>query len=166
MTVTPDVREDVEPGSGVPAVQIGVSSQLPPRERPGLFGAIVHGAAETWDWISLTVGFLVDLIVGDTSPRNLGGPILIGQVSGEVARAGAEELLNFMAILSINLAVLNLLPIPVLDGGWLVFLGVEAVRGRALSLEQRMRLTQVGFVIVLAIMVWAIANDVLRLFGI
>lgn len=166
VTVTPDVREDVEPGSGVPAVQIGVSSQLPPRERPGLFGAIVHGAAETWDWISLTVGFLVDLIVGDTSPRNLGGPILIGQVSGEVARAGAEELLNFMAILSINLAVLNLLPIPVLDGGWLVFLGVEAVRGRALSLEQRMRLTQVGFVIVLAIMVWAIANDVLRLFGI
>jgi len=70
-----------------------------------------------------------------------------------------------MAIFSINLAVLNLLPIPVLDGGHLVFLGVEAVRGRALSLQQRMRLTQVGLVIVVAIMVWALANDVLRLFG-
>ncbi len=70
-----------------------------------------------------------------------------------------------MALLSVSLAVLNLLPIPVLDGGHLVFLGVEAVRGRALSLQQRMRLTQVGLVIVVAIMVWALANDVLRLFG-
>jgi regulator of sigma E protease len=70
-----------------------------------------------------------------------------------------------MALMSVNLAVLNLLPIPVLDGGHLMFLLIEAVRGRALSIEQRMRLSQVGFVIVVAIMVWAIANDVLRLFG-
>ena len=70
-----------------------------------------------------------------------------------------------MALFSVNLAVLNLLPIPVLDGGHLVFLGVEAVRGRPLSLQSRMRLTQVGFVIVMAIMVWAFANDILRLFG-
>jgi len=113
----------------------------------------------------MTVGFVVDLFTGDVSPRSVGGPILIGQFSGRVARAGAEMFLRFMAIFSVNLAVLNLLPIPVLDGGQLVFLGVEAVRGRALSLEQRMRFTQVGLVIVVAIMVWALANDVLRLFG-
>ncbi|MFW6089763.1 MAG: site-2 protease family protein, partial [Gemmatimonadota bacterium] len=95
----------------------------------------------------------------------LGGPILIGQVSGEVARAGLAPLLNFMGMFSINLAILNLLPIPLLDGGHLLFLAVEAVRGRRLSLELRMRLSQLGFVVVLAIMVWAIANDVLRLFG-
>jgi regulator of sigma E protease len=91
---------------------------------------------------------------------------LIGQLSGRVARAGLEPFLAFMALFSVNLAVLNLLPIPVLDGGHLVFLGVEAVRGRPLSLESRMRWSQVGFVIVMAIMVWALANDVLRLFGI
>ena len=71
-----------------------------------------------------------------------------------------------MALFSVNLAVLNLLPIPVLDGGHLVFLGWEAIRGKPLSLENRMRLSQVGFFIVIAIMVWALSNDVLRLFGI
>lgn len=68
-----------------------------------------------------------------------------------------------MAIISVNLAVLNLLPIPVLDGGHLLFLGVEAVRGREISLKQRMRLTQVGMLFVLGLMVVAIANDILRL---
>ena len=63
----------------------------------------------------------------------------------EAARAGLESLLRFMALLSVNLAILNLLPIPVLDGGHLVFLGIEAVRGRPISLEQRVRLTKVGF---------------------
>ncbi|MGH7461400.1 MAG: site-2 protease family protein, partial [Longimicrobiales bacterium] len=95
----------------------------------------------------------------------VGGPIQIAQLSGQVVRAGLEAFLSFMALFSVNLAVLNLLPIPVLDGGHLMFLAVEGIRGRALSLEQRMRLSQVGFVIVLAIMVWAVANDVLRLFG-
>ena len=71
-------------------------------------------------------------------------------------------MLQWMALLSVNLAVLNLLPIPVLDGGHLVFLTVEAVRGRPLSLRQRMRLSQVGFVILVAIMVLALANDLIR----
>jgi regulator of sigma E protease len=90
----------------------------------------------------------------------------VGQLSGQVARIGLEAFLGFMALFSVNLAVLNLLPIPVLDGGHLLFLGIEAVRGRAISLENRMRIMQVGFVIVLAIMVWAVGNDILRLFGI
>ena len=90
----------------------------------------------------------------------------MGQLSGQVARIGLEAFLGFMALFSVNLAVLNLLPIPVLDGGHLLFLGIEAVRGRAISLENRMRIMQVGFVIVLAIMVWAVGNDILRLFGI
>jgi regulator of sigma E protease len=136
-----------------------------PRERPGFFGAIAHGFKETWNVIVLTLDFLRDLFTGDANPRQLGGPIQIGQISGQVARLGLEAFLGFMALFSVNLAVLNLLPIPVLDGGHLVFLAVEAVRGRALSLEQRLRWSQVGFVIVLAIMVWAVANDVLKLFG-
>jgi regulator of sigma E protease len=96
----------------------------------------------------------------------VGGPIQIAQISGEAAKAGLDTLLRFMALLSVNLAVLNLLPIPVLDGGQLVFLGIEAVRGRALSLQQRMRWSQVGFIIILAIMAFAIGNDLLRWIGV
>jgi regulator of sigma E protease len=77
-----------------------------------------------------------------------------------------ETFFTFMSLLSVNLAVLNLLPIPVLDGGQLLFLLVEAVRGRPLSVEQRLRLSHVGLIIVVGIMVWAITNDFLRFFGI
>jgi regulator of sigma E protease len=70
-----------------------------------------------------------------------------------------------MALLSVNLAVLNLLPIPILDGGHLVFLAVEAIRGRPLSVEQRARFAQIGLILVIAIMVWAVASDILRVFG-
>jgi regulator of sigma E protease len=168
LTLTPEtktLRNNLSYG------RIGVTARVSPddalpRKRPGPIAAVGEGATQTWDVVSLTVGFLRDLVTGGASPRNLGGPILIGQLSGRVARAGLETFLGFMALFSVNLAVLNLLPIPVLDGGHLMFLGVEAARGRALSIEQRMKLSQVGFVIVVAIMVWAVANDVLRLFGI
>lgn len=167
ITVTPEERtlhNKIKYG------RVGISasyatSDAVPRKRPGPIGAFVQGAKQTWEVIALTAGFLWDLVSGGASPRNLGGPILIGQMSGRVARAGLEAFLGFMALFSVNLAVLNLLPIPVLDGGHLAFLAVEGIRGRALSLNQRMKLSQVGFVIVVAIMVWAVANDVLRLFG-
>ena len=137
-----------------------------PRVHPGVVGAVKEGASQTWDIVKLTAGFLKDLVTRKTSARNLGGPIMIGKLSGQVARAGLEPFLAFMALFSVNLAVLNLLPIPVLDGGHLMFLLAEAVRRRPLSLNARMKLSQVGFVIVVAIMVWAVANDVLRVFGI
>ncbi|MGQ0814341.1 MAG: RIP metalloprotease RseP [Gemmatimonadota bacterium] len=167
ITVTPEARSLHD---RITYGRIGMSAQasaddVSPREKVGFFGAFRQGAIQTWDNVSMTIGFLWDLFTGGASPRNLGGPILIGQLSGQVARAGLAEFLGFMALFSVNLAVLNLLPIPVLDGGHLMFLGVEAARGRPLSLEQRMRLSQVGFFVVIAIMVWALSNDVLRLFG-
>ncbi|HET9984802.1 MAG TPA: RIP metalloprotease RseP [Longimicrobiales bacterium] len=167
ITATPRAESDTLADGSVRTVgRLGVMAPLPPKVRPGIGGAIVHGAQETWGYATLVVDFLRDLVLGRQSPRNLGGPILIGQLSGRVARAGLEAFLRFMALFSVNLAVLNLLPIPVLDGGHLMFLAVEAVRGRALTVQQRARLTQVGFVLVVALMVWAVANDVLRLFGI
>jgi len=144
---------------------IGRIGVAPPRNRPGPVGALAYGVRHTAEITGTILGFLGQLVTGNVSPRNLGGPIMIGQLSGQVARAGIEQFLNFMALFSVNLAVLNLLPIPVLDGGQLVFLGIEAVRGRALSVESRMRLTQAGLVIVVALMVWALASDMLRLFG-
>jgi len=96
----------------------------------------------------------------------VGSIVTIGEASGQAAEAGFDVFLRFMALFSVNLAVLNLLPIPVLDGGHLVFLGIEAVRGgRPLSVEQRLKWSNVGFVVLVGIMLWALSNDFLRLLG-
>ncbi len=113
------------------------------------------------------LGFLKALVTGGISPRSMGSIVTIGQASGQAAAEGPNMFLQFMALFSINLAVLNLLPIPVLDGGHLVFLGIEAVRGgRGLSMEQKLRWSNFGFLVVVGIMVWALSNDFLRLLGI
>ncbi|MGD8278765.1 MAG: RIP metalloprotease RseP, partial [Gemmatimonadota bacterium] len=159
LAVTPDRRS--LPG-GHTYNRIGVTGRTESipveRTRLGPVHAVIWGANETWRWVRLTVNFLGGMFSGRISPRNVGGPILISQVSGEAARAGLEALLNFMALLSVNLAILNLLPIPVLDGGHLLFLLIEGVRGRPVSLEQRIRLTKVGFFLILALMTFAIGN--------
>lgn len=144
---------------------VGAEQQLVFRKM-GAGAAIGYGASTTWNTSTMIVGLVGDLLTGQASPRSLGGPLAIGQLSGQAARYGIEMFLQWMALLSINLAVLNLLPIPVLDGGQLLFLGVEAVRGRPLSIEQRLRLSHVGLIIVVGIMVWAITNDLLRFFGV
>ena len=95
--------------------------------------------------------------------RDVGSIITVGQYSGQVARLGLDWFLPFLALFSVNLAILNLLPIPILDGGQLMFLIAEAVRRKPLSLELRARLTQVGFVVLLAVMILALTNDVLRI---
>jgi regulator of sigma E protease len=162
LTVTPAERTLAD---GTTGGRIDVA-MLPQREPVGPIHAAAFGVTRTWETCVLIVDFLIGMITGRHSARNIGGPIMIGEMSGRFARAGIDAFLTFMAILSINLAILNLLPIPVLDGGHLVFLGIEAVRGRALSLEQRMRLTQVGFVFIIMLMAWAIGNDLLRVIGI
>src|SRR5690606_14748969 len=138
LSITPEIGTTAD---GRAFGRIGVQSAGLPasafRQRVGPIRALGWGVSETGRWIGATVGFLGGLFSGDQSPRDLGGPIAIGQISGQAARAGIEPFLGFMAILSVNLAVLNLLPIPVLDGGQLVFLLIEAVRGRALSIQQR-----------------------------
>jgi regulator of sigma E protease len=113
----------------------------------------------------LILGFLRDLVTGQMSARSLGSIVTIGQASGQAAEDGLPDFIRFMALFSINLAILNLLPIPVLDGGHLVFLGIEALRGRPLSMKQRIRSSQVGFVFLMGVMVLALGNDILRLFG-
>jgi regulator of sigma E protease len=165
LTVTPETRTLAD-GHAYGRIGAAVASGLAvPRDRVGPISAVIYGAQETWQWVELTVEFLIGMFSGRHSVRNVGGPILIGQLSGQLARAGLESFLNWMGLLSVNLAILNLLPIPVLDGGQLVFLGVEAVRGRGLSIQQRIRLSQIGFVLILAIMAFAIGNDILRWIG-
>ena len=121
------------------------------------------GFRETWNTVKLIAETLRQLVTGQLSARNMGGLLTIGEASGESAQQGFGTYLLFLAFLSVNLAVLNLLPIPILDGGHLMFLAVEAIRGRPLSLEARIRLSHVGLIIVVGLMLWANGNDVVRL---
>ncbi len=168
--VTPDAVTEDDPvtGESVTVGKVGIyapSGELVYRD-VSMARAVQLGYAETVGISALILDFLRDLVTGGESPRSLGSIVTIGSFAGQAAQLGIETFLRFMAMFSVNLAILNLLPIPILDGGHLVFLGIEAVRGKALSLEQRLRWSHFGFVILMGIMLWALSNDILRLFGI
>jgi regulator of sigma E protease len=113
----------------------------------------------------LTVEVLVKMVVGRVDSANLGGPLMIAQLAGQQAQRGLADYLFLVALLSINLGVLNLLPIPMLDGGHLLFFVIEAVRGRPLEARQRERAQQMGLMMLLFVMVYAFYNDLARIFG-
>lgn len=166
--IVPVEQTDRDPvtGQARKVGRIGIGPQIEPiRVRYGFVEAIAEGGRQTLDMTSQVLFTIKSMFTGQVSVRELGGPILIGQVSGQAAEAGLPALLGFMAFLSINLAILNLLPIPVLDGGHLVFLLIEGVRGKPLSLDVRLKLTQFGLAVIVGIMVLAFANDFLRLLG-
>ena len=131
----------------------------------GLVDAVATGWGTTVMMTGSILDFLKDLVTGASSFRDVGSIGTIAVVSGDAAARGAPDYLRFMALFSINLAILNMLPIPVLDGGHLVFLGLELLRGRRLSVRQRLRWSQVGMVFLFVIMAWALANDALRFLG-
>ncbi len=131
----------------------------------GLGESVALGWAQTYGITRLILGVLRDLVTLDASPRSVGSIGTIAVVAGERASEGMPAFLEFMALFSINLAILNMLPIPILDGGHMVFLGIELVRGRKLSVKQRLRWSQVGLVFVILLMVWALGNDLLRFLG-
>ena len=145
---------------------LGMGPKIELRQlRWGFWSGIGEGARRVKSNSELILGVLKGLVTGRVSARELGGPVLIGQISGQVARQGLVALFSFMALFSVNLAILNLLPIPVLDGGQLVFLLIEGIRGKPMPLELRVRFSQFGLVILLGIMVLALTNDLLRVFG-
>jgi len=170
LSVTPEATQEEDPVTGetvtVGKVGIGVADGELVYRDVSLAQALQLGYAETVGMTGLLLDFLGGLVTGRESPREVGSILTIGSIAGQAAELGLETFLRFMALLSVNLAVLNLLPIPILDGGHLVFLGIEAVRGKALSLQQRLKWSQLGFVILMGIMIWALSNDVLRLWGI
>jgi regulator of sigma E protease len=167
--VTPEAEQEVDPTTGQQRTVGKVGIQYSPTnlsyEKVGFGDAIKYGWQETWLTVKTIFGFLRDLVTGHVSPRSVGSIVTISQTSGQAAAAGLESFLQFIALFSVNLAVLNLLPIPVLDGGHLLFLAIEGLRGKALSVEQRLKWSNVGFFVVMAIMLWALSNDFLRLFG-
>lgn len=158
---------DAIEGEGGERGRLGVSSA--PREtvnvRVGVGEAAVFGWNQTVMDTRRILAFLRDLVTLNVSPREVGSIGTIAVVSGRAAAEGVGTFLGFMALFSINLAILNMLPIPVLDGGHMVFLGLELVRGQKLTVAQRVRWSQVGLVVVVGIMVWALGNDLLRFLG-
>lgn len=127
--------------------------------------ALYHAAVGTASTSVLIVRVLWKMMEGAVSPRTIGGPILMAQMTGEQAQQGLEHLIRLTAIISVNLAVLNLLPIPILDGGHLVFFFIELLRGRPVSLKMREMAQRVGLVLLVALMIFAFYNDVFRLIG-
>ncbi len=128
----------------------------------GLLQSVQLGAAQTFWWVETLATSVVKLIQGRIPAKDIGGPILIAQAAGQQARLGFDYLLRFMAVISINLGVLNLLPIPILDGGHLLFFLIEAVRRRPLDTKHREIAQQVGLVLLLGLMAFAFYNDIAR----
>ena len=167
LTVQPEVQT-VEGLDGKPREvgRVGISVKLEHRsESLSLGEGLAEGWKATMSASTQIVRTVRGLFSGRISRREVGGPIMIGQLAGESARMGLDPFLAFMALISINLAILNLLPVPVLDGGQFLFLLAEAVIRRPLPLKLRERLTAVGMVLIVLLMGLAFSNDIRRLFG-
>ncbi len=146
--------------------RIGLYVDIPVQQVPLSFGEAVRaGSAATAVAATQIVRTVRGLFSGRVSTREVGGPILIGQMAGQQARLGLDQFLAFMAFISVNLAVLNLLPIPVLDGGQFMLLLAEGAFRRPLPAKLRERLTALGLVFVVLLMVLAFSNDIRRLLG-
>jgi regulator of sigma E protease len=167
LRITPYVDSIIGPdGKPLAIGRIGVAVAGDFRSEPlTLAEAMKEGWRNTVAASTQIVRTVRGLFSGRISKREVGGPILIGQLAGESARMGLDAFLGFMALISINLAVLNLLPVPVLDGGQFLFLLAEAVVRRPLPLKLRERLTMVGLVLIVLLMGLAFSNDLRRLFG-
>lgn len=163
LTVTPEFNE------GYKAWLIGISKQIDNshfvHKRYGFLQALDLGLKENIRLFTLTGDVLYRLIRLELSYKTLGGPLQIAQATGMAAEAGVGEFLFFLCFLSLQLGVLNLLPIPVLDGGHILFMGIEAIRRKPVSLKFRNALTQVGFVLLVGLMILITINDVDRIWG-
>lgn len=158
LTVIP--RLDVQSGHGL----IGISPKVETvKRRFGLSEAIKEGTKKNFEVLSLTINFLWDLVTLHSSLKNVGGPIMIFQISGQAAKAGLAAFIELMAFLSLQLGILNLLPIPVLDGGHLVFLAAEGIKKKPVNMKIRETAMKLGFFFLLLLILIISYNDIVRL---
>ncbi|MBW2335066.1 MAG: RIP metalloprotease RseP [Deltaproteobacteria bacterium] len=129
----------------------------------GPFQALMEGGKKTWELTALTVLTVVKLFQGVIPLKTLGGPIMIGQLTGDIARENLSYLLPFMAVISINLAILNLLPVPVLDGGLILLFLIEIVIRKPLSIKKREMAQKIGFFLLILLMGIVFYNDLVRI---
>jgi len=153
-------------GAGVDAeLAQGIYDRARMEQRYGVLEALPKGALKTWEMSALTVRMLGRMVVGDVSVRNISGPLNIAAYAGDSARAGLTTFLSFLAIVSISLGILNLLPVPLLDGGQIVYQLAELVKGSPLSERTMIIGQQVGMLLLIVLMSFAFYNDLSRMFG-
>jgi regulator of sigma E protease len=153
--------------------RIGASPQVPEdlydeiraTERYGIGAAFGHALAKTWEMASLTVRMMARMVTGDVSVKNISGPINIAQYAGYSASIGLSPFLSFLAVVSLSLGILNLLPVPMLDGGQIAYQLAEAAKGSPLSERAQLIGQQVGIALLLMLMSFAFYNDISRLLG-
>jgi len=141
--------------------KIGVSPEFT-IVRLSIFQAFLEGVGITFFITLESVKFIIGLFTGATSLKMVGGPIFIARTAGETAKLGLASFFSFLALLSVSLSIINILPIPVLDGGHLLFLGLEKLRSKPLSLKQRAIIQQIGLAFLLALVLYVSYNDILR----
>lgn len=169
LTVTPEVKNE----SGKSIGRIGVMPQIDEAQtrklitevRFGPVAAVVQATQRTWEVSIFTVKMLGRMIVGDVSLKNLSGPITIADYAGQSAQLGWLAYLSFLALISISLGVLNLMPVPLLDGGHLMYYVAEVVKGSPVSDRVMEMGQQIGIVLLFSLMAFALYNDINRLFG-
>jgi regulator of sigma E protease len=153
-------RIGIQPASGA-----AVPASMRTVERYGPIESVSRAAGKTWGMSELTVRMLWNVVTGDVSVKNLSGPINIAEYAGFSLRQGALAFLSFLAIVSVSLFVLNLLPIPILDGGQIVYQLAELAKGSPLSERAQAVGQQIGLVLLLVLMSFAFYNDLSRLFS-
>ena len=167
LTATPRLKELDSPLGktrvGLLGVQAGGKPEDWRTETYGVIDSLKLATHETWFVVRQTAGYLGGLAIGKESPDQLSGPAGLAQVSGEMAKLGVAALLNLVAILSISIGLLNLAPVPLLDGGHLMFYAIEAIRGRALNERAQEIGFRIGIAVVGGLMVLATYNDIARL---
>lgn len=164
ITVTPAVQRDEETGEQVGRIGAALAAQGPSVEvRYGPLESARLGAYRTWDIGVYSLRMFGRMLTGEASLKNLSGPVTIADYAGKSARLGPSAFLSFLALVSISLGVLNLLPIPVLDGGHLLYYAVEAVTGKTVSDRWQMVLQRAGLACIVALSAIALFNDLARL---
>lgn len=159
LTIQP---EQLDGGDG--AWRIGIAPYYEVvTQRLGVISCLTHGVEKTWILGKLMLVGLVKMVTGSV-PADLGGPIIIAKMAGDQARVGISSLINFIAFISINLAILNFLPIPVLDGGHLLFFTIEWITGKPVNDKIRGLAQQAGMVLLLSLMVYVFYSDIMKLF--
>ena len=164
-TLIPEAKivKDIEGKSiEIGLLGIGMAGEMI-KEKHGIFGAFKRACEETNRLIYLIAVSIKKMITGSIPADSIGGPILIFQIYGEQTEQGFNELIRLTALLSINLGLLNLLPIPVLDGGHIFFFLIELLKGKPISERSRERAQQVGLFMLLSLMVFAFYNDIVRI---
>ncbi|MGA8941541.1 MAG: RIP metalloprotease RseP [Thermoactinomyces sp.] len=168
VTVQRDGKElnvPVTPQKSGETYQIGVYFNINEMKRDAtLLESVKDGFKQTYDWSVIILDGFGQLITGQLGIKSLGGPVQMGSITGEAAKAGYEQLIRWTALLSLNLGIFNLLPIPALDGSRLVFIGIEAVRGRPVNPNKESFVHFVGFALLIMLMIVVTFNDIKKVF--